>query len=126
MKKTKNSIDQTIERMKYRSHVEPKNMPKNIHRQEKVKCFSMGQAATQFGMGSRALYKILRKNGHFIKCGRNNLPNPDLIKKGYFENKMESFYRKKITGQYIKTYVTPNGMSFLAQIIQNNQKEDQL
>ncbi len=81
-------------------------------------CFTMSQAANQLNVGVRALYKILRENGHFIKCGRSNLPNPELIEKGYFQNKMKDFYRKKITGQYVQTYVTPNGMSFLGQLIQ--------
>ncbi len=119
MKKTENSIEQKIGRMKDRSHSEPKKFPENIQRQERIRCFSMSQAATQFNIGVRALYKILRKKGHFIKYGRSHLPKSELIEKGYFQNKMRDFHSGTITGQYVQTYVTPSGMSFLGELIQN-------
>lgn len=120
MKKAENSVGQKIKRMKNRSRGELKRLSENVQMQEKVGCLSMTQAATQFNIGVRALYKILRKNNHFIKCGRNNLPSPQLIEKGYFKNKIKDFHRGTTTGQYIQTYVMPNGMSFLAELIQNH------
>ena len=82
------------------------------------------QAEKQFDIDSRELFSILRKNSYFIKLGNRNLPIPELIEKGYFNNKINDFRNGKISVHYIQTYVTANGMSFLAELIkkQNEKK----
>jgi len=48
-----------------------------------------------------------------------------LIEKGYFRNEFNNFKRGERPVQYIQTFVTANGISFLAEIIEKNKKEVQ-
>ena len=116
-------IQQKIEQMKDRSHREPVKVPANIQEQQTIHYFTMKQAAKQFDIDPRALFSILRKNSYFIKLGNRNLPIPELIEKGYFNNKINDFRNGKISVHYIQTYVTANGMSFLAKLIQKQNEK---
>lgn len=82
-----------------------------------IKRLEMKKAASRLGISNIALLKILRDRGHFIKCVNDNLPKPELIEKGYFENELRQFKRGAVKNNYIKVYVTANGMSFLSNLI---------
>lgn len=84
------------------------------------KKWDMKEAAVQLGIGFKELFAILREQAHFVKVGKNNLPVIELVEKGYFKNELKKFSRGGISNEYTKTYVLPNGMSFLSEVIKKH------
>jgi len=123
MKKEEIEIDKKINQMRQNCSAKPDkleadSMPgKKKSHTRVIKRLEMKKAASRLGVSTIALLKMLRKHGHFIKCVNDSLPTPALIKKGYFENEIREFKRGPIKNNYIKVYVTANGMSFLSNLI---------
>lgn len=132
MKKQEISIDNKIDQMRKNCSVKPIEfgvdpMPgkKSNGHTKVIKRLEMKKAASRLGISNIALLKMLRVHGHFIKCVNDNLPNPELIEKGYFENELRQFERGTVKNNYIKVYVTANGMSFLSNLIKPTIKTQQ-
>lgn len=123
MKKEEIEIDKKINQMRQNCSAKPDKLEtdsmlgkKNSHTKV-IKRLEMKKAASRLGISNIALLKMLRDHGHFIKCVNDNLPKPELIEKGYFENELRQFVRGSVKNNYIKVYVTANGMSFLSHLI---------
>jgi len=123
--KTDDPIQQKIDDMKKRSNRRPKKSAKSVVCEKKPVLLTMKKAASHLGIGFKTLFRILRENGDFVKTDGSCLPKTELIEKGYFRNEFNNFKRGKMPVRYIQTFVTANGISFLAEIIEKNKKEDQ-
>lgn len=128
MKKEGIEIDEKISQMRQNCPSKPHKLEvdstpgkKNSHTKV-IKRLEMKKAASRLGVSTIALLKILRKHGHFIRCVNDSLPTPGLIEKGYFENEIRQFNRGQVKNNYIKVYVTANGMSFLSHLIKSTVK----
>lgn len=125
------SIDKKISQMRKCSSKKPEQSSadsiskKNTGHSKIIKRLEMRKAASWLGISNNALLKTLKHHGHFFKSVNDNLPNPELIEKGYFENEIRQFRRGDIKNNYIKVYVTANGMSFLSHLIKPIIKTEQ-
>lgn len=75
------------------------------------KALSMEEAAKSFGYGRNTFMQMLRARG--ILGQQSRLPASELIKRGYFRVKPVM----SNGCQYVATYVTPHGMKYLSQAL---------
>ncbi len=85
----------------------------------------LNQAASILEVGSVTLTRKLKQKGVIGKT--NNLPRLDLVKQGYFRVDVRSYRRPSgIEVPYSVTLVTPNGMAYLRDFLEQEEQEKEV
>jgi len=91
---------------------------------QRVRKVTMQEAAKLLGEGPKILYRKLREAGVLIEgTGLHNQARHKYVSQGYFVIEIASYRRGEVEHHASKTLVTPSGIAFIRQVLDQHKKE---